>query len=139
MKQIDELYRNMLDLSIPGVYAYVQHSSRKVFISYSRNIIASVSRNIQEHKYLDYELVILDIDAKDLRLSTSNWIHDYRNKGYTILNERIPVQYKWIIDITKDFKVRTRLVNSRYKAIEEHYFDTIVLAQEFVNSYRYTD
>lgn len=139
MSNIEQLYRNMIDLSVPGVYAYVNQVSRNVYICYSRNIIASVSRSINDHQFLDYELVVLDIDAKDLRLSKANWIYEYRNKGYNILNERIPSRYKWVTDVTRDYKVRVRLVNTRYKAVLEQTFDTMVLAQDFVNSYRYTD
>lgn len=135
---MDNLYRNMLKLAVPGIFALVNEQNKSVFVSYSRNITNALSRNINLGLYKTCEFVVLETEnITNVHVSVRKWITHYRNIGYTICNVRIPAQYKIRVEINKDYKVEVQLVNSRYKVLSVQVFDTMEEAQNYVRKYLY--
>jgi hypothetical protein len=139
-------YSNMKELSQSGVYAFVHHRTKSLYISYSNNILISVSKHISDMKqgihsnkslnkyYSNLKLYILEFcSPEDLRIRQSYYYDLYKSQGYKLYNQVPPVKYKTriVIDPKTKTLVRVDIVNSQNKSSTIGYFDNIHDAESF--------
>lgn len=142
-------FAELLDTSCSGIWGLVNEADRKIYLSYSNNILSSISRNISDLKSrchscrdLNNDLSKLSIiiverntPSSQLKLSLSNWMDNYRNNNYGLYREFIPVSYKLRKVVSKDYLVHVLLVNSRNDKIVVGIFDKMDLADQFINTH----
>lgn len=133
-------------LNQPGVWAFVNDRDKIVYLSYSSNILSSVSRNTRElhdkshpcrrmiqHKpILRFEL----LESNCQKAKLGYWIDFYRNKGYSFYRNRNgEVTYKARITITDEFLIHVQLVNRRNDKIVVGVFSDMEEAKSFTQTY----
>lgn len=133
MNDITAHYKQILDLSIRGVYAIIQPNN-SVFIAYSNNISEGLIRHAL--KYKDVQIIVLetDIPKAGLKIRASYWIKEYQKLGFNILNiVTNPVSYKVKVRINRDFLVEVTLDNKRNGKLVVGIFDKVETANNFVS------
>ena len=144
---------NIKNLCIPGIYVLINERDKKVYISYSANIIGSISRIFAskdiETKSLrnDYKLLRLKLlsDEKDRgiqKLFAINYIKEYKDRGYSLYKEYNYVRYKVITEIErvvpssiKSSRIFVYLAITNGKRYVVGVFQNIDEANEFVSLY----
>ena len=143
-------YRTLVNLSTPGIWAFINERDRVVYLSQSNNILSSVSRNIDS--LLDKShfcrrmvkdrnnltLVILEyIEIEtDRKLRLNYWIDHYRNKGYNLYRKHNGESvYQPKILITKDYQIHVVLVNKRNDKLVVGVFNKMDEANQFMTSH----
>lgn len=139
MESLTNFYYKAEELSVPGIYVYINNRSKEVFVSYSRNMLESMYRNIRDKKYRNCEVVLLESQCpiEQLKLTASRWMNEYKNKGYCVLNKVLPIKYKILIEVRRTFphgKVEVILKPSRSEGKVLEVFtnmaDAIVFAEQ---------
>lgn len=139
---------NLQNLSVSGVWALVNLVDNKIYINYSNNILASLSRNISEildnshscrpiiSDYAKLELVILEthVPHNQLKVKSGYYMDSYKNNGWSLYNTNPPVKYTVKTLIAKDCKAHVVLVNKRNDKLVVGVFDSIYEADEFSSS-----
>lgn len=133
-ESISNFYSKAKELSVPGVYVYIDDRNKEVFVSYSRNMLESIYRNIRDGHYINTEVVVLDSECpvERLKLEASWWMNEYRNKGYRVLNKVLPVKYKLTVNINKYYQVEVILKPARSKGKVLRIFTKMEDALQFI-------
>lgn len=140
--------QQLQELSVSGVWGFVNHTDRCIFITHSNNILTSVSRNISQIEDKTHtcrrllqdksklELVILDtnLSSKDRRIRVGDWMTYYRFNGYSLYRDSTVVSYKIRVVITKEYLIHVLLVNKRNDKIVIGVFNKMELANNFIQS-----
>lgn len=118
IQNITNFYDQAVQISSPGIISYKNYNTQEVFVSYSRNILESIYRNIRDGKYRNTQVCILEIGipVEQLKVRVSYWIEYYRNWDWKVLNKVHPVKYQIKIEINKYYQVEVILQPSRSKA-----------------------
>lgn len=138
-------YSNLVELNQPGVFALVHVRTKSMYISYSNNILKSVSEHLSHAKkgthvnsnlnkqYKNLRLYIIEIcDYSNCKYQCAYWYKYYKDQGYNLYNKRKPVQYRVAIEIDiRTYKVLVQLVNKRKERIVLGVFDKVQEAEQF--------
>ena len=137
-------YSNIVELAQPGVFALVHVRTGTMYITYSNNMLTSISSHISRAKIGTHECAPLNKQFKNLRLYVleyceySNirvrhayWYNLYKALGHKLYNRVPPVQYKARVIVTKDFFVHVELINKNKDILILGVFDKISDANEF--------
>ena len=142
--------KDLLNYSKPGIWGFVNDKDKRFFISYSNNILSSVSRNISQiqDKSHSCRKLIRDLpnlqfvllagstshDTKDLKILAMELIDGFKAKGYTPYKDVTLVSYKLRTAITKDYKIHVLLVNKRNDKVVVGVFDNIDDSKSFISN-----
>ncbi len=133
---------NLIQLTGSGVYCFINDSSKKVYIGYGINILNSLQRILTQYKsnslpsrtlqneFLNLEyrnICLLDTNNKStsfvLKVLATQWINKYKELGYEVLNNKLPVNYEIMSYIELDeivvvlrTKNRKEVVLGRFKS-----------------------
>jgi hypothetical protein len=145
-------FNDLYKLAIACIYAIECPSSGHVFVSYSKNLMATLGRIIGDiesygrlrHDIADASVVILCTDASVLddtklsRLKVSLYAEQYKSKGYQFYKPTNLVKYKVDVKIfagpAKAWYV-VDLVNSRNEKILVGVFDRKIMCDDFLDKY----
>lgn len=141
--------KELLNHSNPGVWGFLNTKDKRFFISYSNNILSSVSRNIAQIQDKSHtcrklirdlpnlQLVVLQKvdtrDTKTLKLIAMELMEGFKAKGYTPYKNVTLVSYKLRTVITTDYKIHILLVNKRNDKIVVGVFDNIDDSESFIS------
>lgn len=140
--------KELLKLSVSGVWGFINPTDKRIFISHSSNILSAISRNIQQIQdkshscrkllrdlpHLQVTVFDVNLSAKDRKIRSVHWLNEYKQLGYTPYKDSIAVSYKLRTVITKNYEIQVQLVNKRNDKIIVGVFDKIDLATEFIQS-----
>lgn len=140
------LLQTLTDINKPGIWAFVNDIDRMVYLSYSNNILTSVSRNVRELTDKSHSSKSLVKDKSKLQIQIiefncdkaklTYWLDYYKTKGYSLYrNNNGEVVYKTRIAITTDFFVHVQLVNKRNDKIVVGVFSNMEEAKSFTQTY----
>lgn len=143
----------MYELPRSGIFKFVNEEKKLVYISYSKNLITSLSRNIKEiqdkvHVYkplnedfedwkfdiietLNYHDTILDISCK-----INLYIEEYKQLGYNVRTHQNIQKLKFRVDIGQDYKVYCKLISRGRTEYVVGVFKDMEDAKEFIEMYR---
>lgn len=130
----------------PGIWAFVNDTDRIVYLSYSKNILSSISRNIKEISDKSHsckklirdksKIQILLIEDRCQKAKLGYWVEYYRNNGYTLYRSNNgEITYKTRVAITTDFLVHVLLVNKRNDKLVVGVFNTMEDASTFIQKH----
>lgn len=134
------MINDLLKLPRSVIFAIINDSSKKAYISYTSNLqrrLGVISSEILDG-ISSIGNVTEKIEAKILETTNDKvlvkyFIADYRNKGYTILTEKIPLEYKFKTFLSIDEgNVKVVAVNKRNDKIILGTFKNIETANNFV-------
>jgi hypothetical protein len=139
------LLQTLTDINKSGIWAFVNDIDRMVYLSYSNNMLTSVSRNVRElndnthslkslvrHKS-KLQIQIIECNCEKAKLGY--WVDHYRNNGYSLYrNNNGEVTYKTRIAITNEYLVHVLLVNKRNDKIVVGVFSDMEQATSFVQT-----
>lgn len=148
-----KIFKSMYELPRMGIFEIRNDRNKEVYISYSKNLVQSVSRNILEmkdkihvYKPLNYNIrdwkfsIIETLSRNDSLLDISCKVrvveHEYRNKGYTVKLHKNIMQLRFRVDIDNDFKVYCKLITKSYNEYVVGIFKNMKDAEYFVDMYR---
>jgi hypothetical protein len=140
------LLQTLTDINKPGVWAFVNDTDRIIYLSYSNNILTSISRNVRElnDKSHSSKSLIRDKSKLQIQIIEFNcdkaklgyWVDHYRNNGYSLYrNNNGEVTYKTRVAITDDFFVHVLLVNKRNDKLVVGVFPNIQEANYFIQTH----
>lgn len=148
--KLDKIFKTLYKLPKAGIYALQDDANKVVFITYSRNLITSLAKNISkiQDKTHSYKHLIKHCrNIKFVFLDTINFndtnpeiakklfyqIELYKQLGYKIINKHNIPKYHVKYDIDVDIRfVFVKLVTSNYKdEIIVGKFDSMQEAKEF--------
>lgn len=138
--------KNLVSIPKKSIYCFVNRNDKKIAIFFSRNTLASLSRNMEKFvqnlniETTEFEIIETINHDNDLRVRFDYWCAKYRNEGWEVLNQFRAVHYKALIearvnllsgDISKAYAVV--LLRSRgYKEIIVGLFDSVSDAKKFL-------
>lgn len=138
-------FKELLQLSVSGVYALINDSNRRVYVSYGTSIIDSLQRLIRDLKKPDTKLKLLKEDLEKLRfviLETCDedkmkplytyYTEQFIEKGFETYRNYKSTKYKVRITLGPDLKVHVQLVNKSRKIITVGVFHHVHNAETFV-------
>lgn len=128
--KIDSLFKKLYKLPRSGIYCLLHKRKKKIYITHSKNICTSLSKNIKDiqdnvHIYkqlrkdvksLEFvilEVLDLDMSLTDIHNRIYNYINIYKQDGYTLYNEKVKlIKNKVTIQIV-DYLVHVVVGNTR--------------------------
>jgi hypothetical protein len=141
-----------------GIYCLINESKKRVYISYSKDIITSLSRIVRDirSKNVIYKQLIKDVRGLEFLLLEDINIYDseidvctkldyfitlYKQLGYELYNDKYKLQkFKVSLEVDlNDNLVYVKLVNKRYKKIVVGVFDKMYDAEEFATLFETMD
>ena len=147
MNILKQLYR------LPKACIYVLRNDRKkcVYISYSRNFITSLSRNIKEmqdkvhvypplNKYKHWELDIIETlnynhSILDISYFIGVQVELYKHLGYDVKTHKNVMKLRFRVDIGQDFRVYCKLITKGYNEYVMGVFNNMIEAEGFIEQY----
>lgn len=132
-----------------GLFALVNKSNKRVYISHSRDIPSSLARLVRDigSRHSIYKQLIKDVkkleftlleniniydSLLDIHCKMDYYITEYKQLGYEIYNSRYKLQkFKVRIDVELDRLVYVKLISKSYKQIVVGVFDNMDDAIEF--------
>ena len=140
--------KSLTNLSCPGVWAFVNESDKKIFISYSENILSAVSRNISEllsashscrslvSDFSKLDLLVLEkVSKAETKVKAGRYKENYKADGWQLYNTSIPVQYSVKTTISNDCKIQVYLINRRKDKIVVGVFDSKQESDQFIQTH----
>lgn len=147
----NKVFHNMYNLPKSGIFVFVNEKKRCVYISYSKNLVLTLSRNIYEmqnkvHLYrpLNYNIkkwkfsiieTIVDDSLLDIHCKLNFYINEYRNNGYEVKHHNVMI-LKFKVDIGEDYKVYCKLKARNGTEYVVGVFDNLQDSEEFQSLYR---
>lgn len=133
-----------------SIYALINEQDKEIFLTYSYDVLSSLSRIINEMKSgiglsidpskFRYKL-LESVDKREyLKMRFSYWHDFYRQCDYKFYNKRKPINYKLISTIERDFRdPRRRLLYAKLKNKRSEVilgvFDNIEQCTDFIENY----
>jgi len=116
-----EIIDRLLAFPRQCIYALINPKDRKIFISYSRNLLFSIGRNIDQINDDNHvcsrdkdliELLIIETvkQEKDLRLRYRFWEEYFKQNGYSFYRNIKTINYRTRIEIIKRAKDKKSLL-----------------------------
>lgn len=115
----------LIQLLRPGVFCIFE--DQNVYIGYSKNMLKALVEQlslIQDscHSYISgpidkLQIVSIETDPKNLKISQTYWADYYKAQGYQVLNSKRLLRYKTRIRVDNNFQVLVELVTKEYKSI----------------------
>lgn len=148
---MNDLFKVLYNTPRSVVYALVHEGNKKVYISYSKNVVTSLARLLEDvkdkksiYKHLiddapKLEFKVLDYinttdDSLDISLKLDYNIELYKQLGYTLYNDKYKLK-KLKVSIEVDESINRIFVRlksqDRHKSIVVGVFDKMWDAQEF--------
>lgn len=138
--------KDLLDYSKPGIWGFINEKDKRVFISYSNNILASVSRNISQIQdkshscrklirdlpNLTFVMLVCNDSTKTRKIRAVELMDSFVSRGYVPYTNKLIVSYKIRIVVTTDFKIHVLLVNRRNDKTVIGVFDKMDEASSFI-------
>lgn len=153
-RNMNNLFSALLDAPRSSVYALVNEVDKTVYVSYSTSVITSLARLIERHRNdigFRYKLgedlskfsfvVLEENDCRNtLMVRVGLYMRRYKNTGYTLLDERVPVEYRLKVMKMDDGKSSSKglglyLVSKRNSKILLGTFRTRKELESFQNEY----
>lgn len=151
--RVSKVFKAMYEMPRRGIFILINEKKKCLYISYSKNLVTSVARNVREmqdkvHIYkplnrnirdwrfeiietLYYEDTILDISCK-----INSFIEIYKQLGYEVKTHTNIVQLRFRVDIGEDYKVYCKLVTKGHNEYVMGVFNNMEEAEEFIIQYR---
>lgn len=140
------LMQTLTQLNQPGVWAFVNDRDKIIYLSYSNNILSSVSRNVRELTDKTHSCRRMVRDRSNLRIQIIEpncqkaklgyWVDYYRNSGYSLYrNNNGEVTYKVRTMITDEYLIHVMLVNKRNDKTVVGVFPNMEDANHFIQTY----
>lgn len=144
------LLKVLHDLPKNSVYALVNDQDKEIFLTYSYDVLSSLTRVINEFKSgiglnidiarFGFKLLETIKHRDELKFRFNYWYDQYKTNGYKFHNKRRPVHYKLISTIEGSFKSHMRKLiyvklKNRYNEIILGVFDNIDECNDFMNNY----
>lgn len=133
-----------LSIHNQGIFAIVNHHSKYVYVGYSARLhqrLGIIQSEILEGTW-KYKQMILDkdclvfclLDSSPDKLFVKYFMEQYQKEGYKLYNEdeRLPLEYKFRIEILEGKRALVVAVNKRNDKIILGNFDRIMPAREFL-------
>lgn len=115
----------MYNLPKSGIFVFVNEKSKSVYISYSKNLILTLARNVKEiqdrvHIYKplnsnleDWEFSIIETihyedSLLDIHCKVNFYVNEYRNNGYDVKHHNIMV-LQFRVEIGSDYRIYCKL------------------------------
>ncbi len=149
MNLLKQLYK------LPKSCIYVLRNDKKkcVYITYSKNFITSLSRNIKEmqdgtHVYKPlngklgkWELHIIETlkfsdTILEISCSINSIIETYKALGYDIKTHKNVMKVRFRVDIGQDYKVYCKLITKGYNEYVVGVFNNMIEAEALIEQYR---
>lgn len=145
--RIKDLFSTMYKLPRSGIYGLVNHKSRMVYISYSKDICTSISRLLRDihSKNCIYKHMIKDASKlqfvkledinnyetiTDIRIKIDYFTEKYKQEGYSLYNKLKPQKLKVRLDVVED-RVHVKLVSAYGFKMVVGVFEKMYEAEEF--------
>lgn len=152
---LNKVFEEMYNFPQSGIYVIINKKKKYVYISYSKNLLTTVCKNIREmqnrvHVYKplnkgdikDWKFSIIETINKDdnsiLDISTkiNYYITEYRNIGYDIKTYTNIVKFKFRVDVGQDYRVYCKLITRGYKEYVVGVFNNRQESKQFEELYR---
>lgn len=149
MNILKQLYK------LPKACIYVIKNDKKkcIYISYSKNFITSLSRNIKEMqegihtcKFLNgglgkWELTIIETltyhhTILEISCSINSIIETYKALGYEIKTHKNVMKVRFRVDIGEDYRVYCKLITKGYNEYIVGVFLNMKDAEDLITQYR---
>lgn len=119
------------DLIQPGVYGIINNRNIsssaipgdpiKIFIGYSKNMLKAITEQVcliesNCHTYIkdpidELQIVIIETNSNNLKISQTYWCDYYKAQGYQVLNDKRLLRYRTRIRVDNNFNILVELVN----------------------------
>ena len=144
-------WTSLMDMPKQCVYSLVCHTSKRVLVGYTDDLMAAlyrINKDLETPKYsllrqdinnVNIEVLEVGIQSKiDRKIRTNYWVSDYLSKGYTLYSPSNLVKYKVYTDVIVH-RATTFLVvylkDKRCNQVVVGLFKSKRLMDEFVNKY----
>lgn len=151
-----EVFETLYNLPREGIYAIRNEQEKSVYISYSKDLLTSVSKNVKQIKEKVHICNFLNREIEELEfgiIETLNYyttkldihcllyyhITEYRNKGYTVIAYRNIKPLRFRVDIGQDCRVYCKLITKDYKEYVVGVFNNKIEAKDFIKQYQDMD
>lgn len=153
-----DVFKMMYKQSNSGIFCLINESKKRVYISYSKDIITSLARMVRDirSKNVIYKQLIKDVRSLEFLLLEDINIYDtdicihtkldyfitfYKQLGYELYNDKYKLQkLKVSLEVNlNDNLVYVKLVNKRYKKIVVGVFDKMYDAELFATVFEIMD
>lgn len=105
--------QNLLNIPSKSIYCFINEADKIVHISFSRNTLLSIYRNIQMIKQghgllsqhsdkLSFRIIETIVNDLDLRIRYQYWVRYYQAQGYQLYRSYNAVGYKVILGVMSD-------------------------------------
>ena len=140
------LTQTLIEMNKPGVWAFVNDTDRIIYLSYSKNIQSTISRNIKEVMDNSHSckrlikdksklnLVVLEYNCEKAKLNY--WLDHYRNDGYSLYRNRNgEVTYRLQVKIVAEYLIHVILRNLHGNSVVVGVFDSMEEANTFIQTH----
>lgn len=147
-----KVFIDMYKLPRGGIFIFLNYKKRTVYISFSKNLVWSLAKNVKEIQDRVHVCNALNTDIRDLEFmiietlnyhdtlldihsKMNDYIQYYRNKDYVIKHSRI-LQPRFVTQIGEDLKVYCKLKGQGIKEYIVGVFNNLEESKEFQEIYR---
>lgn len=130
MDEIIDMYKHFSKYCLPGVFALINHTDKRLYLASSNNVLASVSKLFYDIKFNKHplkdlvaerqklNLILLSKDSnKDIQLHlVRQFAEQYTEQGYTFYQPPRYTTYSWYTKITPTHKVEVYLKSNYGKS-----------------------
>lgn len=143
---------DLYTLSVPGVYAVINESNKRIYIAYAANVGIAIATLIA--KASNYELPIDDLckdiklgivsikllreckgDTETLRGYAQMYVDNYKQLGYSMYRDITFIRYSVRTSITNDYKIIVELVKTRNSKVLVGVFNNMIEANSFITEH----
>jgi hypothetical protein len=136
------------ELVIPGVFALINNSDRKVDVRHSTNCLDSIARHltqiakkthpckslIEDQKKITVAILDVIEDPQLRLLCHTYWSNRYKDESYSFYRFRPALTLRARISV-EDYQARVKLQNANHDAFVVGCFDSLTEAESFLSFY----
>lgn len=151
--KIEKIFKAMFELPRMGIFVLRNDKKKRVYISYSKQLLTSLCRNIREmqdkvhvYKPLNYnfkdwkfsiiETLTFNDTILDISCKVGSLVQVYKQLGYDVRTHKNIAQLRFRVDVGQDYKIYCKLITKNYNEYVMGVFETMQDAEEFIQQYR---
>ena len=150
MNLSNDIFKQLLDLSDSGLFAFVEPSKRLVYICHGKNLLSSLNQHIERFRlgahecrdlqrdFVGLEVVFLETEEDSVirKLKAEIWKREYISRGYKLYKQKTAIKLDISTRIETEgelpYKVLVCLSTKRGDSRIVGIFNTIKESKEFI-------
>lgn len=131
------LLKALMRLPRSAIFAIINDFDKTVSISYTTNLQQRLG--LISSDYLQRNISMENLEEKILETHADSvlvkyYMDDYRNKGYTVIGTKIPLEYRFKVELSiVDGNVKVIAANKRNDKITLGTFESVGMAEDFLS------